>query len=533
MTPHATEPMPRDGRKPSETEILIVGRLQPRLHRACRAAPRPTSCSTGGPSAWSATACVDPERGFFVDQRWIDFAPGPGRRASTCCATRATTWPTGTSPARELEPARRALGGERPAAALLPLQRLQARPARPALHPPEPDPDQAGLARCAQICAEYADELMARGLRGREPLALRATTRCRTGMELDSRVRRGVPRRATARGELDRSRCSSPRARAALLDYLNGPADAGGALGRDALPARALRGGRRPAGAVPRPARRGRRRTWWRGRTPTRGAGIPQHAAAEPTPPGGGATGRPRAGVNLAGYFRSVLGRRRGGARARRTRWRRQNVAVAPVGLVAGHSGQEESDVGRARAGLRHLPDQPRLRERRRPARVRRPHGPGLLRGPPHDRLLVVGGRGVPRALPRGRSSTWTRCGPARATWPTRSPPSRRCRWCRSRRRSRCRRSSPLPREHFGLPEGFLYLFVFDYNSVFERKNPLAVIDAFSRAFEPGEGPALVLKCIGHERYPEQHARAAGAPPRSVPTSTCSTARCRARRRTR
>jgi hypothetical protein len=63
----------------------------------------------------------------------------------------------------------------------------------------------------------------------------------------------------------------------------------------------------------------------------------------------------------------------------------------------------------------------------------------------------------------------------------------------------------PLPRDHFGLPEGFLYLFVYDYNSVFARKNPLGVIDAFSQAFEPGEGPALALKCIGQERHPEQH----------------------------
>ena len=60
----------------------------------------------------------------------------------------------------------------------------------------------------------------------------------------------------------------------------------------------------------------------------------------------------------------------------------------------------------------------------------------------------------------------------------------------------------PLARAALDLPEGFLFLFVFDYNSVFRRKNPLAVIEAFERAFDPGEGPSLVLKCIGNDRFP-------------------------------
>ena len=58
----------------------------------------------------------------------------------------------------------------------------------------------------------------------------------------------------------------------------------------------------------------------------------------------------------------------------------------------------------------------------------------------------------------------------------------------------------PLPRSKVKLPEGFLFLFVFDFFSVFERKNPLAVIDAFTRAFEPGEGPRLVIKSINGDK---------------------------------
>lgn len=57
------------------------------------------------------------------------------------------------------------------------------------------------------------------------------------------------------------------------------------------------------------------------------------------------------------------------------------------------------------------------------------------------------------------------------------------------------------------LGEGFLFLFCFDYFSVFERKNPLAVIEAFVRAFRPGEGPRLVLKSVNADAHPLDAAR--------------------------
>ena len=75
LTPHNSEPIPPDGRAPSQIDILIAGvynlgyiSLAPgaeidklldwwseRLRRDCR---------------------VDPIYGYFVDQRWIDLAPG-------------------------------------------------------------------------------------------------------------------------------------------------------------------------------------------------------------------------------------------------------------------------------------------------------------------------------------------------------------------------------------------------------------------------------------------------------------------------
>jgi len=64
-----------------------------------------------------------------------------------------------------------------------------------------------------------------------------------------------------------------------------------------------------------------------------------------------------------------------------------------------------------------------------------------------------------------------------------------------------------VDRGSLGLREGFLFLFCFDYLSVFERKNPLAVVEAFVRAFRPGEGPQLVLKSVNAEAHPVQAAR--------------------------
>ncbi|HTX33301.1 MAG TPA: glycosyltransferase [Solirubrobacteraceae bacterium] len=45
-----------------------------------------------------------------------------------------------------------------------------------------------------------------------------------------------------------------------------------------------------------------------------------------------------------------------------------------------------------------------------------------------------------------------------------------------------------------GVPEGFLFLFAFDYLSTIQRKNPIGLINAFKLAFKPGEGPQLLIK---------------------------------------
>jgi glycosyltransferase involved in cell wall biosynthesis/SAM-dependent methyltransferase len=71
---------------------------------------------------------------------------------------------------------------------------------------------------------------------------------------------------------------------------------------------------------------------------------------------------------------------------------------------------------------------------------------------------------------------------------------------------------APLDRAALGLPtEGLLFLSVFDYMSSFERKNPLASVEAFRRAFEPGSGAKLVIKSINSDRDPGNRALLEGA----------------------
>jgi len=71
--------------------------------------------------------------------------------------------------------------------------------------------------------------------------------------------------------------------------------------------------------------------------------------------------------------------------------------------------------------------------------------------------------------------------------------------------------AAEMSRAELSMPEGFCFLFVFDYRSVFRRKNPLGLVEAFCKAFEPGEGPSLVLKSICGDEFPAERARLAAA----------------------
>ncbi len=61
----------------------------------------------------------------------------------------------------------------------------------------------------------------------------------------------------------------------------------------------------------------------------------------------------------------------------------------------------------------------------------------------------------------------------------------------------------PGPPPDLGLPDKFTFLFLYDFYSTLQRKNPLGLIEAFRRAFKPGEGPQLVLKSFNGDLKPE------------------------------
>jgi len=64
------------------------------------------------------------------------------------------------------------------------------------------------------------------------------------------------------------------------------------------------------------------------------------------------------------------------------------------------------------------------------------------------------------------------------------------------------RRPSRRTRADLGVPDGFVFLFCFDFFSILARKNPLGAIEAFTRAFPApsGAGPQLIVKSINGDK---------------------------------
>lgn len=64
-----------------------------------------------------------------------------------------------------------------------------------------------------------------------------------------------------------------------------------------------------------------------------------------------------------------------------------------------------------------------------------------------------------------------------------------------------------ISKQSLGLPDNkFIFLFIFDFYSVFERKNPIAVIEAFERAFgKDNDKVLLVIKFSNANKFPEKY----------------------------
>jgi glycosyltransferase involved in cell wall biosynthesis/SAM-dependent methyltransferase len=494
VTPHLTAPMPRDGLKPSETDILIAGSYNLGF---IGLAPGP---DTDALLDWwgerLATDCiVAPERGFFVDQRWMDFAPGlvPSFHVLRDPGYNVAYW---NLPSREVK-----RSGDGWTVNGRPLRFFHFSgfdPAQPHLLSKHQNRIQLGdRPALREICRRYAKRLLARTDAGRPPWSYRYD-RLPDGTKIDAAIRLGY-RRALEAGEMTLSPFTQPGARELLRWLATAP-------GGPKSPSRYLVAlhDTRPELRVAFPdisGEDGPRLVAW-ARTIGRGE-IPRALVPGATLVDGASAGSPL-GVNIAGYFGSVLGV---GEAARQVASALEAVGtrVSMQNLVASHSLQDDSlaavngDRGRYSTNLIcvNADALPAFADDAGPAFFADRYSIGLwwweVSSFPERWLSSFGHVDEVWAGSRHVADALARVSPVpviRITQPVliEDPP-------------------PSDRAALKLPEGFLFLFSFDYESVFERKNPIAVVEAFSRAFEPGSGASLVIKSINHEHDPAGHER--------------------------
>jgi glycosyltransferase involved in cell wall biosynthesis/SAM-dependent methyltransferase len=501
VTPHFTEPVPRDGLKPSEQDILTSGTYNLGFLGLAR----------GEESArlldwWSerlATDCiVDPERGYFVDQRWIDLAPGivesfhvlrdPGYNVAY--------WNLG---GRSL---RKAGSG----------YEVNGRPLRffhfSGYDPRHPDRiskhqdriDFLGEPALRELYDAYGADLLENGFEQAVgwPYGIGELP---NGVALDRPLRR-VYRAGVLAGELDGDPFADDGT-GALLEYANGPAAVGGEHGVTRYLAEYHRSRVDLREQMPDlDGADGPRLVAW---ADVYGRGQIDDALM----PGGSRAGELLPGVNLAGYFDAALGVGEAGRQVSDA-LDAQGVPISVVGLVASQSPGGEREEARERGAAPHAINLLCVNADQVPA-LALDLGHGFFQGRytiglwwwevdrfpeqwleafEHVDELWAATDHVADAL-----SPISPVPVVKITLPVTLPEFER-----------------LPRERLGMPDGFTYLFAFDHLSVFERKNPLGLIEAFKRAFEPGEGASLVLKCMNREARPEAHAKlleaAAGHP---------------------
>ena len=233
-------------------------------------------------------------------------------------------------------------------------------------------------------------------------------------------------------------------------------------------------------------------------------------------------------------------GRERGRVLGRRERCRRRR---SPAGLGAARrahrpfAGRLHRDRRPPRGSIRRARIRPGAAQRKRGVHQRRRDRAVRARRRSSrcstgDRRwhVGVGSRRVSRRRWQRRRATSTRSGWAATT--RRRPCAPACSAVGSRRtraaRSRCRSCRPNHRRSIAPrsacpTDAFVFLFAFSFHSVVERKDPFALIEAFRTAFEPGEGPVLVIKSIHGDHQPAR-TRTVARPRAVAPTSSFATA---------
>lgn len=525
LTPHVTRGMPRDGKKPSEIDILLAGVYNLGF----------IGLSNSGPAHelldwWSERLLTDchvaPDKGLFVDQRWVDFVPG---LVADLDIFRDPTYNVAywNLPERELSVADD--GG----------CLVNGRPLRffhfSGYSPDRPETLSKHQTRVLitddevlrELCFAYAAALTARGFEDVRDLPYEHDL-------LPSQLRltklmRGLYRAGVEAKELPRSLFTTA-GEADFIAWLNEPSHAEPGITRylhavwehrvDVQRAYSQPGGRDREGFLGWCAVHGREQL-----------GIPEtllprhpleQAAEEPDERTVGASAAttvtpshddlpssgPPFGVNVAGYLRSELGI---GEAARQLISALDAVGVPalPVGLFAPGSRQ----------------------------------GHGYVAGH-HDRnpfsinLICVNADGLPAfAEEAGAGFFAGKHNIGVWWWETSEFPDRYMHafpyvdevWVGSRFIAEALSAvSPVPVVHvpvalefphapalrpgqLGLPDAFTFLFSFDYSSVLARKNPVGLVEAYARAFSPDDGTALVLKCINGHLHPSDHRKVRAA----------------------
>jgi hypothetical protein len=337
LTPHNTEPIPRDGLKPSEADILVAGAYNLGFIGVGR-----TEFAGFLLDWWSERLerdCVsDPANGLFVDQRWIDLVPGltddyalirdPGFNLAY--------WNLATRRLEKDGDAYTVKGG--------PLRLFHFSgfdPDRPHLLSKHQNrirlADEPAL---AELCAGYADALWEAGHEQASPWPY-SYDAMHSGISLTP-IHRATYRKATAEDQVSGSLFTAEGERE-YLDWCNRPAEHGGASQGVTRFLEEIYGSRPDLQLVYRdidsPAD-GRGFIGWAHvhgshEVPIAPALLPSYDEDAPAEV---ATGTPKpAGVNVAGYLRSELGV---GEVARQIigALDTQRVPLVPVGLHAPNS---------------------------------------------------------------------------------------------------------------------------------------------------------------------------------------------------
>jgi glycosyltransferase involved in cell wall biosynthesis/SAM-dependent methyltransferase len=504
VTPHILEPMPRDGHRPSETDILIAGTFNLGFIGLSRG-PDADALIDWWAERLERDCIVAPERGYFVDQRWIDFAPGliesfhvlrnPGYNVAYW-----NVW------GRDLAETPDGLTVNGESLRFFHFSGYDPRhPGRLSKHDSRISLVDQPVVR--RLCDAYGAALMENGFE-RSIEWPYTYSELPVGIELD-RPMRALYREAEASGDFDGDPFTQGGARR-FVEWLNEPAETGGHAGvtrylkalRDARPDLAGHFGDLSGPDASRFVEWAR--MFGRTEVPIPEMLLPPEPAAEGVAPNAQLPSSSfRTGVNVVGYFKAVLGV---GEVARQvvSAIESQEFPLALVGLDAPFSEQSERFEHETR------------------------HGPIFP-----TNLICVNADSIQAFLEEmGPEFRKDRYSIGLWWWEVSKFPERWSHafnyvdevWACSRHITDALAAvSPVPVVHMplpvaapqvepmsradlGLPEGFLFLFTFDYHSVFQRKNPVALVAAFKQAFAPGDGAKLVVKSINHDVDPDNHA---------------------------